>query len=62
MNRIYALIIESGGQRYISQEAYRDYETARKFILERRDKPEQISEYKFMSTEYTYYITDLKLN
>ncbi len=62
MKRIYIVVAESKGSYHVSQEAYSSYESAKKFVLERGDKPEQISEYRFISNEYIYRIHDLILN
>lgn len=62
MKKIYIVVVESKGKYHISQEAYSSYEAARNFVVERGDKPEQISDYCFMSNDYVYRIHDLTLN
>ena len=45
----------------ISQECYSTYEKAKEFILNRADKPEEISYWIFRSESRTYSIRELRI-
>lgn len=45
----------------ISQECYTNYEKAKEFVLNRADKPEQISYFIFKSEQLTYSIREIRI-
>lgn len=61
LTRIYAVSVEHRGTVHISQECYSTYQEAKKFILNRGDKPSQVSDYLFDSGEYRYQIIEMTL-
>ncbi len=45
----------------ISQEGYKEFEQAKRFVNSRSDKPEAKSEYRYVSDDYIYSIIEVKI-
>lgn len=45
----------------ISQEGYKEFEQAKRFVNSRSDKPEAKSEYRYISDDYIYSILEVRI-
>ena len=45
----------------ISQEGYNEFEQAKRFVNSRSDKPEAMSEYRYVSDDYIYLIVEVRI-
>lgn len=62
-SRFYIVITQDKANNFnkVSQEAYREYENARRFILSRSDHPEERTRFYFESSSCKYTITDVQI-
>lgn len=62
-SRFYIIVVQDKKDNFnkVSQEAYHEYENAKRFILSRYDRPEERSRFFFESEEYKYLITDVQV-
>lgn len=61
--RAYIIIVQSTKDMSlsISQEGYKEFEQAKKFVNSRSDKPKAKSEYIYVSDNYIYSIIEVKI-
>ena len=57
--RVYVIEVITNGVHKISQEAYWDYDDAKKFIEKRSDNPNMVNPFLFKSENHEYYIHDM---
>lgn len=63
VSRFYIVITQDKANNFnkVSQEAYHEYENARRFIIGRSDHPEERTKFYFESASCKYTITDVQI-